>query len=470
MLPNTIHLSAADQHYELAAACQREKDIWLTSIREALRHVPAWILEPLPSFMGAVSGNENGNGKVHSTLIPSATSPPLSSSASEDGHESAELLPMTERTMVSIGESNGLATIRSIPDICEISVSDVGSTQPHMELPIGNAGHKKQQSNDKVVLRFGQHRSQKFRNDNMHFLPSSRRSSSTSVKSIFSPINTSASDREREKDKENENEIVLVSRPSAAARQAVDIELQDIISAACLSARAKTAWKEKQEIAWGSSKTKLGSGVGSVGRGMVRLSKHESVRMARKRASAFPVTEGLKCVSELTLSPKYSVSNPRFGWRKDVKNLSLSSISLDEDSLLLKENAPPVTATPSSVCSSLSSPPQPSLSDVKSDVSPSETTLTTPTFTTSSYAAQESKIRTKRSRSFVRNVKGLFHFRPVFPTATSPISVIVSQPSESSVDMLQLSNLTDSNTSHTGQGLLHLFSKEPSQKERSLLQ
>lgn len=455
MLPNTFRLSTADHHFELAAACLREKDIWLTSIREALRHVAAWVLEPLPSFMCDGGGN-------FSTLLLSATTAPPSSSASEDGYEAVELSSMMERTTANFGECGGLATIRSIPDICDINVSEVESTQTHVEPPVAKVGQKRQKSNDKVVLLFGQHlqhhQTQKLRNDDVHVPPPSRQSSSTSVKSIFSPVNTFASDREKDKDKEKENGTVLVTRSSAAARQVVDIELQDIISATCLSARAKTAWKERREMVWGSSKTKMNSGgIGSVGRGMARLSKHESVRVARKRTAAVLATEGLKCVSEvMTPSSTSSTSNARSGGRK---NLSLSSISFDEDSLLLQESAPPVTAISSSDYSSPPSPPHPS-SDVTSNIAPSNTPFATPISGTSSSTTHESTIRTKH-RSFVRNVKGLFHFRPVFPSSTSPISVIVSQPSQSSVASIEQTNIANSNANYSGHGLLHLFSKEP---------
>jgi hypothetical protein len=453
MLPNTFRLSTADHHFELAAACLREKDIWLTSIREALRHVAAWVLDPLPSFMCDGVGN-------FSTLLLSATAAPPSSSASEDGSEAVELSSVMERATENTGECGGLATICSIPDICDINASDVESTQTRVEPPIVKVGQKRQKSNDNVVLRFGQHlqhqQTQKLRNDDVHVPPPSRQSSSTSVKSIFSPVNTSASDREKDKDKEKENGTVLVTRSSAAARQAVDIELQDIISATCLSARALTAWKERREMVWGSSKTKTNSGgIGSVGRGMARLSKHESVRVARKRTAAFLATEGLKCVSEVTPSSTSSTSNARGG----RKNLSLSSISFDEDSLLLNESAPPVTATSSSDYSSPPSPPHLS-SDITSNIAPSNTPFSTPISATSSSTTHESTIRTKR-RSFVRNVKGLFHFLPVFPSATSPISVIVSQPSQSSVASIEQTNIANSDANYSGHGLLHLFSKEP---------
>jgi hypothetical protein len=397
-----------------------------------------------------------------STLLLSATAAPPSSSASEDGYEAVELSSMMERATENTGECGRLATIRSIPDISEFNASDVESTQTRVEPPIAKLGQKKQKSNDNAALRFGQHlqhqQTHELRNDDVRVPPPSRQSSSTSVKSIFSPVNTSASDREKDKEKDKESGTVLVTRPSAAARQIVDIELQDIISATCLSARAKTAWKERREMVWGSSKTKTNSGgIGSVGRGMARLSKHESVRVARKRTAAVLATEGLKCVSEVTPSFTSSKSNTRSGGRK---NLSLSSIFFDEDSLLLQESAPPVTAISSADHSSPPSPPHLS-SDVTSNIAPSNTT---PISATSSSTTHESMIRTKR-RSFVRNVKGLFHFLPVFPSATSPISVIVSQPSQGSVASIERTNIANSDANYSGHGLLQLFSKEPPRQQ-----
>jgi hypothetical protein len=70
--------------------------------------------------------------------------------------------------------------------------------------------------------------------------------------SIFSPIHMASHDREREKEREKETETVLITRSSATARQAIDFELQDVISASCASARADAAWREKVDVGPGA--------------------------------------------------------------------------------------------------------------------------------------------------------------------------------------------------------------------------
>src|SRR6266542_3540816 len=91
MLPNSFRLSKADQHFELATSCQREQDVWLNCIREALSHVPAWVAEPLPSFMSDVTGD----GKCDHLVMSVSTH---SASTSEDGHVPTELVVVSDQT------------------------------------------------------------------------------------------------------------------------------------------------------------------------------------------------------------------------------------------------------------------------------------------------------------------------------------------------------------------------------------
>ncbi|TFK55526.1 hypothetical protein OE88DRAFT_1731208 [Heliocybe sulcata] len=63
LLPSSFGLYRRDHYFELAAACEKEKEVWLAAIRESITLTPAWINEPLPSLQsdagGAVSPQDN---------------------------------------------------------------------------------------------------------------------------------------------------------------------------------------------------------------------------------------------------------------------------------------------------------------------------------------------------------------------------------------------------------------------------
>ncbi|KAK0490862.1 hypothetical protein IW261DRAFT_1556027 [Armillaria novae-zelandiae] len=83
LLPCSFRLSCKGHRFELAAACQKEKDAWMSSIRESLSHTSSsWINEPTSSLQF------DGKGE----LVPSALDGP---------YETIHALP----------------TIQSIPDI-----------------------------------------------------------------------------------------------------------------------------------------------------------------------------------------------------------------------------------------------------------------------------------------------------------------------------------------------------------------
>ncbi|TFK43735.1 hypothetical protein BDQ12DRAFT_718928 [Crucibulum laeve] len=50
MLAFSFRLSSGEQHYELGAACQREKNAWLNAMHESITQTPTWVDEPTPSF------------------------------------------------------------------------------------------------------------------------------------------------------------------------------------------------------------------------------------------------------------------------------------------------------------------------------------------------------------------------------------------------------------------------------------
>lgn len=344
MLPCSFRLSSGERHFELAAACQREKDSWFSSIHESLTQPCVWINEPTPSFKFDDKGE----------LLPE----------SEDGHSEPP---------------SGLSTIRSIPELAH--PSDTETSEPFFASLRGNTRAKKS--------RIGYENSQSFRYD---MPPPSRRSSSTSVKSIFSPM---ASD----------NETVVIRRSSPIARLQVDQELQDVISQSCLNARSY-AFSHEEELFQAPKSTRSGFGRSNSGIGMARLSKHESVRVSRRRA-----TDRLDGMAR-EISPLHSSKSGR----KNIKKLSITSISLNDEDTNLRDSSP----------SSCPSPP--SSSSQSSSTRTSKTRAATlPTPPPLGGGDQPPM----KSRSFVRNVKGLFQLRP--PPPISPVSVVISHPNQTSV-------------------------------------
>lgn len=434
MLPHSFRLFKAGQHFELAASCVREKDLWLASIGEAVKHVPTWIGEPRPSFLC-----DRSKFFVEST--------PPSATASDDAHsEIAE-----EELASSSGDVGGLPTIFSIPDVTEAGEPRPMHTEPLFaslrEHVHGKSGRKKRLS----AMSTGSRRHPQPPQSDEETPPSRRSSSSTSVMSIFSPIHMPSLDREKEKDREKETETVLITRCSAPARQAIDFGLQDVISAACASARAEASWRERVDVGpgavRGSTKAKTSSCVtmGSM-RGMAILSKHESVRVPRKRMSV--TAEILN-----RPAPSSSLSKGHSG-RKNVKKLSLTSFSFLESTTSLQGESTSTTTSDSS-------------SSQNSSLQAVIENLSTPISATFISVPSDHPSQSKSSRSFVQNVKDIFHFRPV---VTSPVSVIVSHPTQSFLhsatymDTLQQGNKVATNINSavytSGHALLKRFSKD----------
>jgi len=349
MLPCSFRLSSGERHFELAAACQREKDSWFTSIHESLTQPCVWINEPTPSFKFDDKGE----------LLPE----------SEDGHSEPP---------------SGLSTIRSIPELAH--PSDTETSEPFFASLRGNARAKKN--------RIGYENSQSFRYD---MPPPSRRSSSTSVKSIFSPM---ASD----------NETVVIRRSSPIARLQVDQELQDVISQSCLNARSY-AFSHEEELFQAPKSTRSGFGRSNSGIGMARLSKHESVRVSRRRA-----TDRLDGMAR-EMSPLHSSKSGR----KNIKKLSITSISLNDEDTNLRDSSP--SSCPSPPSSSQSSSSRARVASLRTSKTRASTLPTPPPLGSGDQPPT-------KPRSFVRNVKGLFQLRP---SPISPVSVIISHPNQTSM-------------------------------------
>jgi len=360
-LPCSFTLSSGDQHFELAAACQREKDAWLSAIHEALTHIPAWVGEPTPSF----KLDDRGELLQHF----------------EDDEQEPQI---------------GLATIRSIPELGHTS-------DPELSEPFF------------ASLRHGKSKKKRSKYETPHNAkhdippPPSRRTSSTSVKAIFSPMSS-------------DHETVLIRRSSPAARHHVDQELQDVTSQSILTARSY-AYSHEVEL---FQAPKTGFSRSNSGIGMARLSKHESVRVPRRRT-----TESLDSSSGKGSSP---MNKQGSSTRRNRKKLSVASIEYDTsvlgcDRATSPDHSPTSSRTHSRIASQSSSSNLPTPPPIPpADLAP------------------------MKQRSFVRNVRGIFHLRP-----TSPVSVIVSHPSKPSAP----TSAPLSGQCMTPYNVLHRWTKDP---------
>ena len=293
-----------------------------------------------------------------------------------------ELLPESDD-----GQSespSGLPTIRSIPELGNTSETEF--SEPFFASLRGHVRSKKKRRTYDVPH------------------PPSRRSSSTSVKAIFSPITSDI-------------ETVVIRRSSPTARLQIDQELQDVVSQACLTARSY-AFTHEQELFQAPKANKSGfsrSNSGMSMAGMGRLSKHESVRVPRRRTTES--FDNLTSKSSPLRLSNTTTSNKRIG-----KKFSITSTSLKDYDSNTSQNIAPA----SSPC------PSPPPSQV--EVFHSSDNAAIPFLAAPLNNKERSPLK---PRSFVRNVKDLFHLRPASPVS-SPVSVIVSHPSQKFVQSQSL--------------------------------
>lgn len=76
MLPCSFRLSSKTIHFELAAACQREMNIWLKAISNSKQQEPTWCNEPLPSFKVIRKGTRSGDLRTDG-LTPNTSAHPI---------------------------------------------------------------------------------------------------------------------------------------------------------------------------------------------------------------------------------------------------------------------------------------------------------------------------------------------------------------------------------------------------------
>ncbi|KAG6831396.1 hypothetical protein H0H92_010998 [Tricholoma furcatifolium] len=349
MLPYTICISYKDHRFDLAAACQREKDAWLQAIHESRNHTPTWINEPTTSL------RFDGKGD----LIPSAL---------DDGpFELVNILP----------------TIQSIPEFC------------------GNDGLPA--LSDTVLMAFSGSDSRQRKSPRHQDDPLSRRSSTASVKGIFSPLSS-------------DSETIIIRRYSASARSRVDYGLQDVISQLCLTARSYASFKDEELFP--APKASRGVFVRSQSALSItnmaaksRLTRHESVRVL-KRKSLIEKPDGLS-------SKKSSMSSGHSS-RPSLKQSTAAS------SITAVSEPDPHTRPPSSCSPSIPSSSSARTSSPRVCSSPSKSSIRSSIFF--SKASRETSPM-KTSRSLVHGVKEL-----LFSQSRSSSTLSLGQNESSDTD------------------------------------
>lgn len=326
-LPCTFSLSCKDHQFDLTAACQREKDAWLSSIHQSLLHPPTWINEPTSSVQ------LDGKGE----LIPSTLDGPF------------EII-------------NALPTIQSLPELAKEDDACQDLTEAVLAAFKGEVCQNQVPKASVVPLK-----TEAF---------TSRRSSSASVKAIF----TASSD----------SNTIVIRRSSPTARSQVDQGLQDVISEPVLAARFQASARDElfqtpKILRTPGSFARSNSALSLTGLTKNRLSRHESVRVPRRKSL---VDDGIMMASKSLRGTKK---------RRPIK-LSIKSASEAES---IFQPPSDLSASPYSQCSS---------------------SLTSPTTLESPSAPQTPRSRRPSEANPVRMLKSS-------PVPGSPASSVASQGS-----------------------------------------
>ena len=354
MLPCSFRLSCTGHQFELAAACRREKDAWMSAIQECLQHFPQWTNEPTSSLQF------DGKGE----LIPSAL---------DDGPFEA---------------INALPTIQSIPELAS------NGDYPELTESLLAAFQTDTKQNKKSK------HDMPFKPDVP--IPPSRRSSTASVKAIFSPMSA-------------DSDTIVIRRSSSIARSQVDQGLHDVISEPCLTARSLASSRE-EELFQAPKITRSGfarsnSGLSMAGMTKNRLRRHESVRVPRRK-SLLDRPEGMPANGPI--SRRTSLANKRH-----TKKLSITSTSDGEGNLFVPDSDPSSYSPSPFFHSSLTtSSPNSSL--------PSPTRDPT-VFPPYPGLVPEADSPQKGTRSLVDNVRGLFLSRQTSPVSPGSIPDVEQQ-------------------------------------------
>lgn len=344
----------------MAAACQREKDVWISAFRESLTLPPSWSNEPVSSLQAHGRSDfllEDVSSEGPSPIPPMPT---------------IQSIPELQQ---GVGDGPGPAGVR------------VDTTLPRAPRP------------DSVNLS----------------LPPSRRSSTVSVKAMFSPVSEST---------------ILIRRASPPARQQVERGLRDVFSDLCLSARSHASTHEEElfqapkVIRSGFSRSS--SGLGMAGMGVAaknRLTKRESVLVQRRTSTIEgfvpPPDEDTQTGLLKRTSTAKSLANRRHAKKLKIVSMPLAHTSEGEGGT---GEALPDTPPALSQCSSITASNTGSVSCSPVGEIPSARILPITANTNiprpDLLVVHEDDYRPKRSRSMVDNVKGIFRSRSSSPASS----------------------------------------------------
>jgi hypothetical protein len=346
MLPCSFRLSIQEHRFELAAACQREKDAWMRSIRESLTQSPTWTNEPTSSL------EFDGKGE----LISSALDGPLEA-------------------------INALPTIQSIPELASNSEDPEKTVSLLATLDTTDVKKKMSSKFDFPIRQDSE--------------PPSRRSSTASVKAIFSL---------------SESDTIVIRRSSASARSRVDLGLQDVISGVCLTARLYSSSREEELF----QAPKIGrpgfarspTGLSMAGMAKNRLTRHESIRVLRRKS----------LLDRPNLLPNNKASSSQsLATRRQTKHLGITPLLELDNHLPCTRNPDPLSPFSQSSSVTASTPDSASGSPIQRSA-----------ILGTSSQAFEVTTPLKSSRSFVDNMMGFFG-----PRSSSPVSLTPAASNQS---------------------------------------
>ncbi|KIK67961.1 hypothetical protein GYMLUDRAFT_238141 [Collybiopsis luxurians FD-317 M1] len=370
-LPHSFRLSGKGHEFEFASACQQEKELWLTAIRESLTYpVSGWINEPRSSIF------VDGKGE----MIPSALDGPFEA-----------IVP--------------LPTINSVPEL-----TSSGSGDQPSEIAL-SASANESSCTSPVHLK-------EATAQNTERTPGPSRQSSYASFRLPSPA-------------PSQYETFIIRRNLPSSRIQIDAGLHDVLSEACLSLRAN---RKEGELFQAPSVSRPGSPTRTTpsksnsrmstnsGLNMAknRLRKHESVRVPRRKAQS---SDDLSYSRVNYASRTKSLSSP--SRPKTFSLVTHNSDTTDPLSMFYVPDSSP-SQCPSSGCSSNamhSNPPSRMGSP----------TLEIPSFMNEVYGFEPDRHRGRPS-SFVGSIRSLFVSRPPSPTspvsAASPIQPEHKPPSK----------------------------------------
>lgn len=369
MLPCSFRLSCKGHNFDIAAACQREKDVWISAFRESLTLHPTWVNEPVSSLQ------------------------------IDDRHDTLSIMTDSSPTE-AIPPVPPLPTIQSIPElegnrthIKEMIIPAVVRTDASLPRALPRPDISGRQDLGSLSV------------------PPSRRSSTVSVKAIFLPVSEST---------------ILIRRASPPARHQVERGLLDVFSDLCLSARYH-ANRHEEELFQAPKDTRSGfsrssSGLMMTGMGVAaknRLTKRESVLVQRRKSGV----DVYGATNEGDVMPRpvkrsstaKSLANRRHA--KKLNNISVpGTLTSDGEGELLPDSPPALSQCSSITASHTGSVAGSPITDAILNSLPVGSSNSAPR--PDLLVVREADCRPIRRRSVVDNVKGIFQSRSSSPTSS----------------------------------------------------